>query len=58
MLCAIVEDEGVIIPDDQDVEVQVGKLTRCSSHDGTGEERTAAAGEREAFAVLCKSGLR
>ena len=26
MLCAVVEDEGVVIPDDQDVEVQVGKL--------------------------------
>ena len=90
MLCAIVE---FIIPNDQDVEAQVGKLAEylAVAEDGvliatdggaylagehyrwraaswavavgektvsglvTGEERTAAAGEREAFAVLCKA---
>ena len=88
MLCAIVEDEGFIIPNDQDVKlaeylavaedgvliatdggaylagehyrwraaswaVAVGEKTVSGLV--TGEERTAAAGEREAFVVLCKA---
>ena len=88
MLCAIIEDDGLVIPEDQDTEGQVSLLAEhlLVATDGgaflagehfrwraaawavavgefevsglvEGEERTAAAGEREAFAALCRAVL-